>query len=198
MLIVRELCRTGLSPVSFELSDGECVVIQGPSGSGKTLLLRAIADLDPNRGQISLQGQAREIHSGPAWRRRVVYVPAESGWWGTLVGEHFPVWEHAIPLVEALRLSAAAHDWPIQRLSTGERQRLALVRALLLQPEVLLLDEPTAALDAEATAAVEQLVTERLQNGTSVLWVSHDSQQAARLAKRGFFLNAGQFREAAL
>jgi len=198
MLIVHELCRTGLSPVSFELSDGECVVVQGPSGSGKTLLLRAIADLDPNTGDVSLAGQAREMYSGPAWRRRVIYVPAESGWWGTQVGEHFPVWEHAISLVEALRLSAAAHDWPIQRLSTGERQRFALVRALLLQPQVLLLDEPTAALDAEATAAVEQLIIERLQSGTSVLWVTHDPQQAVRLAKRSFFLNAGQFREVAL
>jgi putative ABC transport system ATP-binding protein len=198
MLIVRELCRPGLSPVSFELGDGECVVIQGPSGSGKTLLLRAIADLDPNQGQVSLDGQTRETWSGPAWRRRAVYVPAESGWWGAKVGEHFPAWEQAIPLVESLRLPEAAHDWPVQRLSTGERQRLALVRALLLQPQVLLLDEPTAALDAEATATVERLVTQRLESGTGVLWVTHDPQQALRLAERGFFLNAGHFREAAL
>ncbi|MEZ5583274.1 MAG: ABC transporter ATP-binding protein [Candidatus Competibacteraceae bacterium] len=106
MLIVRKLSRTGLLPISFELAKGECVVIQGPSGSGKTLLLQAIADLDPNHGQVSLAGRLRETWSGPAWRRRVVYVPAESGWWASQVGEHFSAWENARPLIENLRLPA--------------------------------------------------------------------------------------------
>ncbi len=182
MLQVRNLQRPGLSPVSFDLNDGECIAVQGPSGSGKSLLLRAIADLDPNQGELWLNGLAREGMPGPAWRRQVIYVPAESGWWSDRVGEHFADWERAIPLLQALFLPAEARDWPVQRLSTGERQRMALARALVLQPRVLLLDEPTSGLDSEATAAVEQLIEERLQNGVGVLWVTHDPAQARRVA----------------
>src|SRR5512143_140110 len=98
MLQVQNLQRPGLSPVSFELSAGECIAVQGPSGSGKSLLLRAIADLDPNQGQLRLNGLAREGMTGPAWRRQVTYVPTESGWWSDRVGEHFADWERALLL----------------------------------------------------------------------------------------------------
>ena len=192
MLQVRHLQRPGLSPVSFELNDGECIAVQGPSGSGKSLLLRAIADLDPNQGELRLNGAAREGMTGPAWRRQVIYVPAESGWWSDRVGEHFADWERAIPLLQALFLPAEAHDWPVQRLSTGERQRMALARALVLQPRVLLLDEPTSGLDSEATAAVEQLIGERLRDGVGVLWVTHDAAQAKRIASRCLSVENGQ------
>jgi phosphate-transporting ATPase len=198
MLIVRELCRPGLLPVSFQLDRAECVALQGPSGSGKSLLLRALADLDPTQGAVTLEGRPRATVAGPLWRRQVMYVPAESGWWSERVRDHFCDWTRAAPLLERLHLPAAAGDWPVQRLSTGERQRLALARALLLQPRVLLLDEPTAALDGESTAAVEQLVGEYRSTGGAALWVTHDPQQARRLSPRGFFMNGGRFREAPL
>jgi len=192
MLQVRDLQRPGLSPVSFELSDGECIAVQGPSGSGKSLLLRAIADLDPNQGELRLNGEAREGMTGPAWRRQVIYVPAESGWWSDRVGEHFADWEQAIPLLQTLFLPAEARDWPVQRLSTGERQRMALARALVLRPRVLLLDEPTSGLDSEAAAAVEQLIGERLHDGAGVLWVTHDAAQARRIASRCLSVENGR------
>ena len=89
MLSIRGLTRPGLAPVDLDLAAGECVAVLGPSGAGKTLLLRAIADLDPNRGEAILGGEARSDMSGPAWRRRVGYLAAESGWWADGVGAHF-------------------------------------------------------------------------------------------------------------
>lgn len=171
------------------------MAVQGPSGSGKTLLLRAIADLDPNQSEIFLDGKPRDAFPAPAWRRKVVFLPSESGWWSDQVGDHFDDWDKASTLVEALHLPLESRDWSVQRLSTGERQRLALVRALILHPRVLLLDEPTSGLDNETTQAVERLIGERLKTGASVLWVTHDSAQARRMTERCLFLKDGRCRE---
>ena len=88
-----------------------------------------------------------------------------------------------------------AKAWPISRLSTGERLRLALIRALMVQPKVLLLDEPTAALDAASVAAVESLIATRVRAGLAVLWVTHDAEQAKRIARRLLVAKGGQVRE---
>ena len=109
--------------------------MRGPSGAGKTLLLRAIADLDPNEGLVTLDGVNRSTIAGPEWRRLVGYVPAEPGWWADTVGEHFREWEAALAFVRDLGFSEEAAAWPIHRLSTGERLRLALVRALMIRPK---------------------------------------------------------------
>jgi len=147
ILQVRDLRTNLLGPVSLSLSVGECVAVRGPSGAGKTLLLRAIADLDPNEGLVCLDGRDRSAIGGPEWRRRVGYVPAEPGWWADTVGEHFSEWTAALAFARDLGFPEEAKAWPITRLSTGERLRLALIRALMVGPKLLLLDEPTAALD---------------------------------------------------
>ncbi|HEB79413.1 MAG TPA: ABC transporter ATP-binding protein [Rhodospirillales bacterium] len=195
MLRVENLSRPGLEPASLTIGAGECVALSGPSGAGKTLLLRAIADLDPNRGVVSLNGESRESMPAPHWRRKVAYLPAESGWWSEKVGEHFLDMAAAVPLIERLGLGAGAADWPVARLSTGERQRLALARALALTPLALLLDEPTSGLDPEATARVEELLAERLGEGASMLLVSHDARQAGRFAERSFSMKLGRLAE---
>ncbi len=197
MLSVRDLARPALEPVSFELADGECIAVGGASGSGKTLLLRAIADLDPNEGVVALDGAARETMPAPEWRRRVVYVAAEPGWWRDTVGGHFDDWDGARDLVAATGLPDDCRKWPISRLSTGERQRLGLVRALVLEPRVLLLDEPTSGLDDAATEAVEELVRARLASGASALWVTHDGEQSRRLTRRRLVCAGGAVSEAA-
>ena len=195
LLQVRELRTKILKPVSFTLARGECIAVKGPSGAGKTLLLRAIADLDPNQGVVSLEGRDRSTIPGPEWRRLVGYVPAEPGWWTETVGEHFGDWTAAAAVVTNLGLPEEAKSWPIARLSTGERLRLALVRALIMQPKVLLLDEPTAALDAASVAAVESLIAIRIRAGLAVLWVTHDADQAGRIARRRLVVEAGSVRE---
>jgi phosphate-transporting ATPase len=197
MLSVRHLQRQGLAAASFSLSKGECVGVRGPSGAGKSLLLRAIADLDPNEGEVLLDGVAREAMSGPAWRARVGYLPAEPGWWADRVGQHFARWDDARNLVSRLGLPDDCGDWPVTRPSTGERMRLALVRALAQGPQVLLLDEPTAALDQASVATVEALIAERVAAGLAVLWVTHDPAQAQRVAHRFLRVEAGSVREEA-
>src|SRR5215467_16392085 len=155
ILQIRDLRTNLLKVASLSLSTVECIAVQGPSGAGKTLLLRAIADLDPNEGAVCLDGRDRSTIAGPEWRRLVGYVPAEPGWWADTVGEHFSEWTTALTVVRELGLPDEAKTWPITRLSIGERLRLALIRALMVRPKVLPLDEPTAALDPASVAAVE-------------------------------------------
>jgi phosphate-transporting ATPase len=189
MLTVSALTRLHIS-VSFELKDGECIALQGPSGVGKSLLLRSIADLDPSEGTVKLDGILRETVPAPIWRKQVTYLAAEPGWWADTVQEHFSGWDNAIPLVTRLGLSPDCRNWLIQRLSTGERQRLGFARALMLRSRVLLLDEPTSALDPESTATVEALIAERISGGTSVIWSTHDRAQAQRVGSRLFIMNS--------
>ena len=191
MLRLRGLRRIGLEPTDLELESGSCIAIEGPSGSGKSLLLRAIADLDPNEGEVSLDGVGRETLPAPEWRRRVTYLSAEPGWWAPRPKDHFQDWQSATGLIEELGLSVELGERPLRLLSTGERLRLALARSLLIEPRVLLLDEPTGPLDSEAKAAVEALLRERMRLGVSLLLVTHDAEQAMRLAEYRCRMEAG-------
>lgn len=192
---VRNLRRIGLFPTSFELKNGECLAVQGPSGSGKSLLLRAIADLDPNQGEIILDGQLRETIPAPQWRRQVIYLSSESGWWGDNIMDHFSSRIEVNSWITALNLPAIILDQTVSSLSTGERQRLALARALVLCPRILLLDEPTSGLDPKTTDRVEQILKERLNMGLSILWVTHDPEQARRIARRFLLVEKGDICE---
>ncbi len=172
-----------LDPFDLSLTPGECVTLSGPSGSGKSRLLRAIADLDPHQGEAWCDGTRQQALSAPVWRRRVALLPAESAWWGERVGDHFAQLD--ADTLDLLKLPADAADWQVTRLSSGERQRLALLRVLSIAPEVLLLDEPTANLDQTNIERVEALIARwRREQGTAVFWVSHDPAQRRRVSKR--------------
>ena len=183
-------------PFDLDIGRGECVSLMGPSGSGKSLLMRLIADLDPGTGTVSLHGRQRDAWSAPEWRRQVVYQAAEPAWWAPTVAAHFASdkIDAARAMLGELGLPEAILEAEIARLSTGERQRLALLRSLSLQPAVLLLDEPTAALDAASTTAVENLLRRQLQDGLSILWVTHSREQAARMGTRHYEMRDGQVR----
>jgi ABC-type iron transport system FetAB ATPase subunit len=183
-------------PFDLSVAAGECIGISGASGAGKSLFLRMIADLDPNQGSVWLDGRERDTFTPPVWRRQVMYVPAESGWWSEQVAAHFTDLAAAGGLASRLDLKPELFDGPVLRLSTGEKQRLALIRALLLAPPVLLLDEPTSGLDEASQAMTEQLLRERLADGVALLLVSHDRAQAARLGRRQFIMEAGRLRPA--
>jgi ABC-type iron transport system FetAB ATPase subunit len=181
----------GLPALSFEVAAHECLAVEGPSGAGKTRLLRAIADLDAAEGYVYLEGIERRELTGPAWRRRVRYVSAEPAWWGATAREHLPAGGRLGRLLAAVGLEAGLLDRPMAELSTGERQRLGLVRALADEPAVLLLDEPTSALDTQAAALVEELIRFQLLAGRIVVLVSHDAQRIERLAHARLQLAAG-------
>ncbi len=197
MLEIRALHRLGVGPIDLRLADGSCLSLAGRSGSGKSVLLRMIADLDPHEGDAVLDGRACSGMPAPAWRRMVTYVAAESGWWDDSVGSHFAADVDVATLLPAVGMAREASQWPVARLSTGERQRLALLRALCPANRVLLLDEPTSGLDAESTALVEDLLQKRMASGTAILLVTHDPEQAARMASRHVELEDGRLQERA-
>lgn len=197
MLHVTDMKRLMIGPVSFDLADGECVAITGPSGAGKSVLLRAIADLDPNDGAVLAGDLQRSKTDAPQWRKQVAMLPAESGWWHERVGSHFQNPEATGAQLPKVGLPKDAMGWEVARLSTGEKHRLALLRCLEANPGVLLLDEPTAALDHDTTLMIEALLEELLADGTSILIVTHDEAQAKRIATRRLHLADGRLREAA-
>ena len=194
-LRVNRLSTRHVGPIECRVEAAECVCIHGASGSGKTLLLRAIADLDPHQGEASLDGAGCSTLPPPEWRRSVALVVAESQWWSEHVREHFahgvnPAW------LERLGLPVDAIDWQVARCSTGEKQRLALLRSLMQGPAVLLLDEPTGNLDQDSTRRVEALLDDyRQQQPAALLWVTHDPEQIRRVARRSFALRNGLLEE---
>ena len=192
-LTIKALKANGIGPLDLEIAPGECVCLSGISGSGKSLTLRAIADLDTGEGELYLDNLRSTDMSGPEWRRNVGLLPAESQWWANTVGEHFVDGKEYI---EKVGFDRSVRDWQVTRLSTGEKQRLALARLLANSPKVLLLDEPTASLDRENIRRVEALIEEyRQQHQCAVLWVSHDPEQIARVSGRHLTVSFGRFKE---
>ncbi|MBI5895754.1 MAG: ATP-binding cassette domain-containing protein, partial [Desulfobacterales bacterium] len=150
-----------------------------PSGSGKSLFLRALADLDPHEGRMALDGVAAEVIPAHQWRRQVGLLPAESAWWFDSVGPHCDPWP--LDALQYLGFSPDVLSWSVSRLSSGERQRLSLLRLLARSPRILLLDEPTANLDVQNTERVEQLLRDfRTKHRPGMLWISHDMAQLKR------------------
>jgi ABC-type iron transport system FetAB ATPase subunit len=192
---VNNLHTDWLQGTDLTLPPGAIFCISGASGSGKSRLLRVLADLEPHQGEIWLGDIEQQSLPAHQWRQRVRMVPAESQWWFDQVGEHFPDDYSAAEFPE-LDLPDAALNWEVSRLSSGEKQRLALLRALAWTPQVLLLDEPTANLDSETAAKVETWLLQKIRhNAWPTLWVSHDPQQIKRVADRHFVIQEGQLRE---
>lgn len=170
--------------LDLSVAESEVVCLLGDSGSGKSLLLRAIADLIVNEGEVSLWGKRRESFSPPEWRKRVGYLAAEILWWEETVDLHF-----SKPLsredLDKLNLPHDAGEWAPSRLSMGERQRLGILRMLDRSPEVLLLDEPTANLDENSSSVVEQVLLDYIgEQSAPALWVTHSKDQAGRVGHR--------------
>ena len=193
--------------LDLTLAPGERLAIAGPSGSGKTLLLRTLAALEPMQsGEITFQGRPLADWSMPAYRAHVVYLQqrpalpegkveaALQAPFRFQVHQHrrFPV-EQARQLLQMLGRNGTFLQQRTERLSGGEAQIVAMLRALLTAPDVLLLDEPTASLDADAVAAIEKLIANWLQEmpERACVWTSHDRQQLERISDRVLSLAPG-------
>lgn len=197
LLQIKNLSRTTFGPITLDVDSGDCLCISGPSGTGKSQLLRAIAELDPVEGELLLDGIPSHAMSPVEWRSQVGLLPPDSSWWYDTPGAHF----HngmAVPL-EQVGLGSAILEQAVARLSSGEKQRLALLRLLANEPRVLLLDEPTANLDPENTRRVESVIDGyRRKHAAAVLWVSHDRRQIERVANRRLEFSHGEIREHAV
>jgi len=201
-----------LSQVNLQLDTTRFTLIKGPSGSGKSTLLRLLSRLIvPSSGEIFYRGQPLSEFEPTAYRRKVGYL------------QQIPVMLDASVkdnLLLPLRLKAAGGRIPpgdqelrryledflltdlkledhAQKLSVGQKQRLAFIRGLLMEPEVLLLDEPTAALDEVSRHLVEQKAEElNRASGVGVVMISHNDYTPAAVVPRTIYLEAGQVREA--
>ena len=174
-----------LAGVSLAVEAGEIVCISGDSGAGKSRLLRAIADLDPHEGEVAIGDDRRSAVAAHCWRGWVMMVPAESSWWANTVREH--LLEPVAGSFAAFGIPDEAMDWQVSRLSSGEKQRLAVLRALSHEPRALLLDEPTANLDPDTTREVEGWLCDYIRRQRlPTLWVAHDREQIARVADRHY------------
>ena len=197
-LVVEVKGKRIVGPIRLELSKGDIAVILGPNGSGKTTLLKSLHGIIKiKHGAISWscpksESMAKQmfVFQSPVMLRRSVFENLS-----------YPLMLRKTPKAEINRL---ADEWVSRislkevihiaatRLSRGEKQKLALARALITKPEMLFLDEPTASLDGKTTLEIEKLLQNCAENGTTIMMSAHDIGQAKRLAKNILFLNKGK------
>ncbi len=201
--VVKRRGKTVLGPVDLTVSMRGFTIFLGPNGSGKTTLLRALHGLERlAKGQIAwqvplAQAQLEQafVFQTPIMMRRCVRDNLA-----------YPLRLNGTPKAQA---TAAAEDWaeriglsqfldqPAPQLSGGEKQKLALARALIRTPQILFLDEPCANLDGRATREIETILKDAQASGTRILMATHDIGQAKRLADEVVFLMHGKIIESA-
>ena len=201
--LVKRRGKTLLGPVNFEVSPEGFTIVMGPNGAGKTTLLRALHGLERlSAGHIDWQvpvGQTVQrqafVFQSPIMMRRSVRDNLA-----------YPLILHGMPKRDAHALAAdwaervglrAALDQQAPQLSGGEKQKLALARALIRSPDIIFLDEPCANLDGRAIREIEAILQEAQASGTRILMATHDIGQARRLATDIVFLMHGKIIETA-
>ena len=185
--------------VSLDVMPGEFVSLIGPSGCGKSTLLNAVAGfIDPSAGELTVDGQA--VH-GPSPERGVVFQQYSLFPWLTVrKNVEFGLKMHGVPTAERERqartllglagLLSFENHYPDQ-LSGGMKQRVGIVRALATSPQVLLMDEPFGALDAQTRVVMQEILTNMWQRlRISVLFITHDIDEAIFLSDRLYVMTA--------
>lgn len=204
-----------LFDINLECSAGETMVLLGPSGAGKSSLLRVLNLLEmPRSGQLSVANHTFDFAKAPDakairdLRQNVGMVFQQYNLWPHLsVMDNLieapcrvlklskqQAQEKAAKLLERLRLSQFAGRYPLH-LSGGQQQRVAIARALMMEPQVLLFDEPTAALDPEITAQVVDIIRELSATGITQVIVTHEVEIARKTASRVVYMENGHIVE---
>ncbi len=199
---------TALRDVSLKVERGEILTVLGPNGSGKTTLLKILGGLErPSRGEVLFDGVRIGGDNAEEMRKRATLVFQRTVLLrGTVRNNvayglrlrHIPdedIERRAREAIELVGLEALA-DRQAKDLSGGEQQRLSLARALILDCELLLLDEPTANLDPESLAIVKEVIRKLNKGGTTVVLATHNIEQARELSERLLLLERGEIVEA--
>jgi putative ABC transport system ATP-binding protein len=200
--ITSDLSKMGtpiLNSLSFSLNPKDRLVLKGPSGSGKSLLLRSLIFLDPIRsGEIYFQNQKVKSEDIPNYRSRVIYLSQKPSLIEGSVEDNFKfalgLKTHqnkkydrlsVLKLIKLFNLEESFLKQPAKYLSGGEGQIVALVRALILEPQILLLDEPTASLDANRSEVFEKFMFQWVEESQdrAFIWVTHHKDQEKKVGK---------------
>jgi putative ABC transport system ATP-binding protein len=214
MLEALGLCRSAgervlLDDVSLSIRGGDRIAIVGPTGSGKTLLLRSLGMLDPlDAGEVHWQGTSVRGNNVPKFRSEVIYLHQRPSLVEGTVEDNLRqpfalrVHQHKqfnrerlVELLSSLSRDASFLSRQQRDLSGGELQLTSLLRAIQLDPIFLLLDEPTAALDADSASMVETLVTRWLDEipmSRATVWVTHDNDQSQRVSTSVLKIHKGK------
>lgn len=195
------------SGVNAEIAEPEMIALLGVSGQGKSTLLRILASLTrADEGEISLQGASQRQMDPRLWRMKVCYVAQQPVMLGGSIEHNLKTVSllHRTPydgklagrLMGELGLEHLEPGKNAQDLSGGEKQRVSLLRSLMLRPEVLLLDEITASLDRGSKEKVERTLQEwHRKEGTAMVWVTHDLEQARGISSTVWFMGEGTLLE---
>ncbi|MGF1909529.1 arginine ABC transporter ATP-binding protein ArtP [Vibrio kasasachensis] len=204
-----------LHDVSFECNNGETLVLLGPSGAGKSSLLRILNLLEnADNGQLAIANHQFDFASSIT-EKQELQLRRKVG----MVFQQYNLWPHmtvmqnlieapvkvagmtveaakqqALEILTTLQLADKANTWPLQ-LSGGQQQRVAIARALMMKPEVLLFDEPTAALDPEITTQVVEIIKELSATGITQVVVTHEVEFAKKIASHVLYLEKGRIVE---
>ena len=195
--------RTILNNINFKLDQGETVAVVGPSGSGKSTFLKQLNNLiSPTEGELLFKGKPYDEYSPEELRSKISYMMQQSELFGTTVEDNmaFPALTHhdqfdedkANDLLNKVGLSNYSLDSKVKHMSGGERQRIAIARQLMYQPEILLLDESTSALDTQNKEKIEDIIFKLADEGVAKLWITHSNDQSMRNFQRRITIKDGQ------
>lgn len=205
-----------LSSISLTVCAGDRIGLVGASGSGKSTLMRCMAMLDPFHGKLTHRNIPVTDDGVPAYRRNVVYLSQRPFFTAGTITENLqlpfqfksakskeptPAYQPGLIASEldAFNLSPEILSQPSESLSGGEQQMIALIRALLMDPEILLLDEPTAALDPDSRDKFESRISrwyhtanDQPREKKAYVWTSHDLTQVDRMTQQVITMNHGR------
>ena len=205
-----------LFDINLEANEGDTVVLLGPSGAGKSTLIRTLNLLEvPKSGELSIANNDFNLSNAMANPQAIRQLRQDVG----MVFQQYHLWPHltvienlieapmkvrgvseneakadAMELLKRLRLEQFADRFPLH-LSGGQQQRVAIARALMMKPQVLLFDEPTAALDPEITAQVVDIIKELQETGITQVIVTHEVNVAQKVATKVVYMEQGKIVE---